>query len=280
MRRNNYIYFPDNIIADALKKPTNVREIERHYFMQHVDDFQRAVFLLRGITNYKYCHHINRANADYFYFDTGYFGNMNSYYEPPTYKKAFHRMVYNNLQLNELEKVDDSRYQIILKYIRKDFKVKEKDLIKPWKKNGSKILICPPSEKVSHTFGIKTDPWIEEVTSEIKKYSDREIIVRKKTETRMNRVTNPIQKVLDDDIFILVTYNSIAATEAIIHGIPALTLGVNAATSVSINKIKKIENPVYPDRQLWLNNLAYGQFHIEEFQNGVVWDHIEKIANQ
>lgn len=280
MKRSKYFYFPDNIIEDALKKPSHVQRIERHHFVQNADDFQRAVFLMRGITNYKYSHHIHRVNADYFYFDTGYFGNLNSYYEPPTYKKAFHRMVYNNLQLNELAKVDDSRYQIVLKYIKRDFNVKEKEIIKPWKKNGSRILLCPPSEKVSHTFGIKTDPWIEETINEIRKYSDREIIVRKKTEVRMDRVRNPIQNVLDNDIFILVTYNSIAATEAIIHGIPALTLGINAATPVSINKIKRIENPIYPDRQLWLNNLAYGQFHIEEFQNGVVWDHIERIANQ
>ena len=68
--------------------------------------------------------------------------------------------------------------------------------------------------------------------------------------------------------------------EAVIHGIPALTLGLNAATPVSINKIKNIEYPIYPDRQLWLNNLAYGQFHVEEFQNGVVWEHINNIIEQ
>lgn len=280
MKSNKVIYFPDNVIHDALKKPKESREIERAYFIHHMDEFQDHLFLLRGITNYKYCHHIKRINSNFFYFDTGYFGNLNSYYNPPSYKKSIHRMVYNNLQMSQLEQVDRSRYKTILKYIKKDFGVKESEIVKPWKKNGGKILLCPPSEKVSYTFGIKMDDWIDEVTKEIKLYSDREIVIRKKTEIRTDRVKNPIQSVLDNDIFILVTYNSIAATEAVIHGIPALTLGLNAASPVSISNIKDIENPIYPDRELWLYNLAYGQFHIEEFQNGVVWEHIERISNR
>lgn len=277
MKKGRIFYFPDELIEKSLSPTCGAKLVQTDYFRENKEKFRNCIFFARGITNNKYCKQIKELNSIFFYIDTGYFGNINEYHNKnSSFKKAFHRIVLNQMQMGEIKKRDDSRYQEVLKYIEMDFHTKESAFYKPWKKTGKKIIICPPSEKVGSVFGIKIDQWIEQTVSEIKNYSDRKIIIRKKPEFRYERVVNPIQTALDDDIFILVTYNSIAATEAIIHGIPAITLGANAATSVSLNSLKDIENPIYPDRQLWLNNLSYEQFHINEIRDGTAWKYIKQ----
>ena len=84
--------------------------------------------------------------------------------------------------------------------------------------------------------------------------------------------TDTLQQALDNDVFALVTFNSVAAIESIYHGIPAFTLApCNAASPVSLQDPSQIENPYYPnDDKLhaWGKHLAYGQFHVSEMKDG------------
>jgi hypothetical protein len=77
---------------------------------------------------------------------------------------------------------------------------------------------------------------------------------------------------LQDDVFALVTYNSIAATESVLHGIPVfVTAPCNAAMPVSSTDINQIDSPYYPDKDkvyAWACHLAYGQFHTQELKDG------------
>ena len=282
MKKNNFFYLPDRFIKKHLADSLGAIEVDTLYLRKNFEEFQNSTFFIRGVTNHKYCKKLLEYNANFFYIDTGYFGNFNDYYKTDfnLRKKVFHRISFNKMQIDSLKKVGDERYLKTLELIKKDYSLSKDDFIKPWKKNGSNIIICPPSSKVGSVFGINIDQWIENVIIEIKKYSDRKIVIRKKPESRSERFKwNTIQAALDDDVFILVTYNSIAATEAILHGIPALTLGPNAATPISISKIENIESPIYPDRQLWLNNLCFNQFHIQEFKDGIVWDILKKYRD-
>jgi len=107
---------------------------------------------------------------------------------------------------------------------------------------------------------------------EIKKYTDREIIVRDKNPIRHDRVkNNSIYDALDNDVWALVTYQSVAATEAVLYGYPAFSLAPNAADPVSCNDLSKLETPFIPDDDLrykWACHLAYGQFHVSEMMDG------------
>ncbi len=279
MKKNKILYFHDDFIAQNLAPSCSAIKVETKDYKNNPKDYAGFTFLIRGITNNKYCRLMKENGSNYFYIDTGYFGNFNTYYKlsENTGKKFFHRVAFNQMQFNQLEDFKSNRYKAILRFIKRDFDLEDKDFILPWKTKGKKILICPPSEKVGSVFGIEIDNWIETVCKEIKLFSNREIVIRKKPQSRAERVKwNTMQDALDDDIFILVTYNSIAATEAILHGIPAVTLGLNAATPVSLNELKDLESPIYPDRQMWLNNLSYGQFHLEELRNGTAWDCLKK----
>jgi len=67
-----------------------------------------------------------------------------------------------------------------------------------------------------------------------------------------------------------VTYQSIAAVESVLYGVPAFTLAPTAADPVCDKDLSLIEHPTVQDNDKiykWACHLAYGQFHIDELKN-------------
>jgi hypothetical protein len=145
-----------------------------------------------------------------------------------------------------------------------------------WKKGGRKILIAKPDEKPMKFYNLELEQWLEETIATIKQYTDRPVEVRERVKSRTDRmITNSLKEALDDDVHALVTFNSNAATEAVLYGYPAFTLcSTHAAKSVTEQDLSKIETPYYPDLQqveAWAHHLAYCQFHVSELKDGSAW---------
>lgn len=223
----------------------------------------------RGITKrnlIKTCWEIGRP---FYFMDTGYFANYATKNNPKAVKR-WHRIVKNNVQhLGKVEDRPSDRWEMLQREFPK--------LIWPgWKKKGRAILVVTPSEKPCKFYGINATEWVNNTVNTLKEYTDRPIIVRSKAKLRIDRsLRNTIYDQFDsDNIFALVTYNSIAATEAIAYGIPAFTLAPNAASSLCLKDLSKIETPYYPDPEevyKWCCYLSYGQFNNEELANGIAW---------
>ena len=216
--------------------------------------------VLRGIMKHKIMKQCWQDHRDFYYVDTGYFGNEKSSSNPSGWK-YWHRIVKNDLQHGEVISRPDDRF----KQFNKTFK--------PWKKDGRKILIAAPDEKPCKFYNTTQQEWIENTINSLKKYTDRPVIVRERAPKRIDRITtDTLQSALDNDVFALVTFNSVAAVESIFYGIPAFTLApANAASPVSLQDLSKIENPYYPDEDklyAWGCHLSYGQFHISEMTSG------------
>jgi len=233
----------------------------------NTDDFEFTdtddPIVLRGILKDKIMRKCWIYGRDFYYVDTGYFGNQVSASNPHGWK-YWHRVVKNDLQHGEIIERPDDRWR------------RHKIDLHPWKKTGRKILIAAPDEKPCKFYGIKLDDWLEETVATLKEHTDRPIEIRQRAPQRIDRVQNDTLKdALDKGVFALVTYNSVAATEAIMYGIPAFTLAPsNAASPVALQDITQIETPYYPDKDkvyAWACHLAYGQFHINELRNGVAW---------
>jgi hypothetical protein len=101
-------------------------------------------------------------------------------------------------------------------------------------------------------------------------------VVRQRAANRIDRIaTDPLSKVLVDDVHALVTFNSNAATESVMLGIPVFTLApVNAAAPVSNSDLSQIESPYWADADklhAWACHLAYGQFHVRELKDGTAY---------
>ena len=141
-------------------------------------------------------------------------------------------------------------------------------------RRGTNILIAPPSQKLLNNYDIILEEWLENVQAEIRAYTDRPVVIRTKQgrSTRVNDDT--MEMALDRDVHCLVTFSSIAAGEALLHGKPAITLGPNAAAPLCSQSISAIENlkiPTLDEVDAWARHIAYCQFTEVEMRDGTAW---------
>lgn len=181
-----------------------------------------------------------KSGRDYYFIDLGYFkrGHYAGYY----------RVTKNALQADGSGSFPSDRWD------------KLGIVLKPWRR-GSKIIVCPPSQHQIEWFGLET--WLEDTLGQID--SDREVVVKTKS-------SGPLDLAC---AHILVTFASNAAVDAVVGGVPVISLGPCAANQVS-GRLSDINEPLYPDREQWAANLAYGQFTLEEMRDGTAW----RILNQ
>jgi len=213
--------------------------------------------VLRGIMKHKIIRRCWEDGRKFRYMDTGYFGNQPGPLNPHGWK-LYHRIVENNLQHGDIVERPSDRWEKLGIKLRP-------------RQSGKKILIAAPDEKPCVFYGIELETWITDVVEKLKRLTRRPIEIRQRDPNRQKRVNNSFESALDD-VHAVITFNSIAATESIIHGVPAFVLcECNAARSVANTDLSRIEDPVFPDndlRQAWVNHLAYGQFHNRELEDG------------
>lgn len=244
------------------------KPVDSDSFVYEDSENTNEPIVLRGILKKKVIHKCWKKGRDFYYVDTGYFGNEITNSNPRGWK-YWHRIVKNDLQHNDLIQRPSDRF----KHFNKKFN--------DWKKDGRKILIATPDEKPMKFYGLDLEQWISDTVNTIKQHTDRPIEIRSRNKSRYHRtVQKPFLEALNDDVFALVTFNSNAAVESIFHGIPAFTLSPShAAAPVTSNDLTQIDNPYYPadDKKFaWACHLSYGQFHISEMKTGKVFDIMEK----
>jgi len=234
----------------------------------------------RGVVKRKHIQRDWKDKKDFYYVDTGYFGNFISPGNPGG-KKLFHRIVKNDLQKHWLENCPSDRWEEICK-------IDPRYQWRGWKKKGNKILIIVPNRKSCVFYGYEEgkakdrDPskptWLMNTMETIKKHTDMEIVVREKG-SRSARHTHSIFDALDEGIFATVAFNSIAALESVIYGVPSFVTVPCAASPLALTDLSQISTPFYPDESLVQQqcaSLAYGQFTGEEIANGTAWKLLNK----
>lgn len=210
---------------------------------------------------------------DFLYIDHAYFlrGHNNGI-------KSYYRTILNDLHCNYIDdNPDDERL--------KKFGVKVKD----WRKNGTYVLVCPPTDAVINFYGVSD--WLDNVMRDIRKYTDRPIKIKfKKTSIKINekykiREYNKFYREkykeyvcdlpIEEDFkntWCLITFSSNIALEAILNGIPVICGKECCAYPVAQHDLSQIENPIYPDIYKWLCTLANKQFSREEMMTGYAWE--------
>jgi hypothetical protein len=218
-------------------------------------EYSNKTILIRSMGKRKLIHNCWKNNQTFYYMDSGYVGNYKSKTNPQGWK-VWHRIVKNDVQHNEIINRPDNRWKQL------NYPIESR-------KQGRHILLVTPSEKPCKFYGIDKDNWVKETVATIKKYTDRPIIVRDK-QPRQQRITRTIFEDLIN-CHALVTYQSIAAVESVLFGVPAFTLAPTAADPVCDKDLSLIEHPTLQDKDKiykWACHLAYGQFHNDEMKNG------------
>lgn len=198
----------------------------------------------------KYC---RENNYDFYNIDTGYIQR--------TSRKDYHRITKNAMQnLGPLVERDHDRLRKLKWQYRQHTP-------------GNKILVVPPSTKAMNAHDESLDIWMETVLSQLKQNTSKEVVVRLKP-TRTERTTNNTIYDAMNDAYCVVTHNSIAATEALLYGVPAIALAPNAATifcNTSISEINNLYIPNLKDMTAFAAHLSYCQFTGDEIKNGTAW---------
>jgi hypothetical protein len=218
--------------------------------------------VLRGILKHKLMKQCWASKRDFYYMDTGYFGNNPNPQNPQGWK-VWHRIVKNDLQHGEIMDRPADRWERL------------KINLQP-RRYGRRIIVAVPDEKPCKFYGINQLDWVESTVATLKQHTDRPIVIRQRAPNRVDRITtDPLIKVLQDDVHALVTFNSNAATESVVAGIPVFALApAHAVAAVGNTDLSQIESPYWADADklyAWACHLAYGQFHVEELRNGTAY---------
>ena len=220
----------------------------------------------RGVVKRKHIHKCWQDKQNFYYMDTGYFGNFISQGNPGG-KKVWHRIVKNQLQNIEIGNFPADRWNNLVKG---DKRLRWQG----WKKKGNKILLVLPNKKACVFYGFDYDSWLNNTIKTIKQHSDMPIEIREKGSRSYRGAGYTIYDAFDSGVFATVAFNSIAAIESVVYGIPAFVSVPCAASPLASTDLTKIANPYYPDYeqvQKHCFGLAYSQFTGDEMLNGTAW---------
>ena len=115
-------------------------------------------------------------------------------------------------------------------------------------RRGNKILLVPPSDNSCQHYGITKEWWlnntINQINSHWTKTNKADIKIRDKKPRRERVKYSFMDQLHEGHYWCAVTYNSIAAVESAMCGIPCITtLPTNAASCISEHDIKNINDP-------------------------------------
>lgn len=207
-------------------------------------------------------------SVDFFYIDHAYFL---SGYNSPTWM----RVTKNGFVQNNFIPSDSGRWNSNFNIPLKEYNHKNKE----------RILILPPSDAVSRTFGAQT--WLKTTIRNLRMYTDRPIVVRQKPGPVLNAdMTKTISRkkykyseTLEEQLgkaYCVIAYNSNVAIDALIGGIPVICSKNCAAYPLS-NSISNIETLIEYKRLPLLYSLSQGQYNLTEIKNGTAYRSISKL---
>jgi len=218
----------------------------------------------RSMTKRKEIHKCWQTGRDFYYVDNGYVGNL-------TKRKMYYRVVKNNIQHTKprFDLPDDRWHELmsLAPYLRYS-----QGKRKFGNGGNGPILLVTPSEKPCQFYGVDKEKWQADTIQELQKYTTRKIIVRDKG-LRPDRIADKSIMATCDRLRVhaVVTYQSVAALEAVAHGIPSFTMAPCAYDSLCNKDLSMIENPWYPDQDQVMKTLhwlAYCQYSVPELGDG------------
>ena len=170
--------------------------------------------------------------------------------------------------------------------------------LKPWSTTGRNILLCCQRDGGWSMGGEALMPWIVKTVKQIRKYSDKTIVIRFHpgdknvlTHKRMlarYRLTDVIvshaENILQDfqNAYCVVNYNSSPAVAAAIEGIPVFVLDPqrSQAADVSHHNLADLENIQEFNREHWIQKMAQMHWTLDELKDGTAWRHLRQWAKK
>ena len=166
-------------------------------------------------------------------------------------------------------------------------------------KRNPEILLTTQHEHSLQWRGMpSTDSWLRSTISEIRKYSDRKIVVRPHPRAPKSFYLNNLKNVeiqfpkkiigsydsfdISYNYHSVINYNSGPTIQAAVEGTPIICDKTSLAYPIS-NILSDIEDLKYPNRQDWFLKLCHTEWTIDEISQGIPFlrlqSEIEKFFN-
>ena len=170
--------------------------------------------------------------------------------------------------------------------------------LRPIQKNGKYILICCQRDGGWSMDGQQLMPWLVKTIQSIRKYSDRQIIVRfhPGDKNRIQHIRSLVRYRLkavapsnSDSLLIdlknahaVVSYNSSPGVVSAIEGVPVFVLDPDRsqASDVANKSLQNIESPKEFDREMWIRKMAQMHRTLDELKDGSAWRHLRQWAKK
>ena len=164
--------------------------------------------------------------------------------------------------------------------------------LKDWRTTGNHILLACQRNGGWSMAGYDVVQWLENTIAELRKYTDRPIIIRghpgdKRAKQYLNKgkwQVSKNEKISQDfkNAWATITYNSSPGVASAIEGIPLFVTDPNPKISqaydVANTDLSQIENPKLFERQKWVERLSMCHWKFEELSNGTAWQHMRDYA--
>lgn len=168
--------------------------------------------------------------------------------------------------------------------------------LKPWGTEGKHILICCQRSGGWSMEGQQLIPWIIKMVRQVRKYSDRPIVIRLHPGDRLSsqhrqhivrfrlnnvKISNS-PNLLEDlkNAYAVINHNSSPGVVAAIEGKPLfLTDPERSQAGVVANTdLSRLETPLEFDRESWIQRMAQMHWTLDELKDGTAWRHLRQWA--
>ena len=228
--------------------------------------------------------HVCTADANLFLYANG----RNA---PHHYLRYSFNGVFRNTGNYFDDNVDPARWQ----QISTDCDIQIEDT----KKDGVHILICAQRDKGWAMGTLDLNSWIFTTCQEIRKYSNRPIVIRLhpgdrqtqsqspqmklRIQAQLHNVTLSTQKDLDDDLkncHAVVNHNSSSIVGPVVKGYSAFITDPikSQCAEVAHTDFSLIDTPIEFDRLAWLERISMFHWKFSELVDGSAWKHIRQYV--
>ena len=163
--------------------------------------------------------------------------------------------------------------------------------LKPWTHQGDRILLClqrPDSEQWLEMPD--THNWVRDIVRCVRQHTDRPLEIRPhprspgcfrdiQADIVMPRRVPDTYDNFDfensvSSAWAVINWNSSPGVVAVINGVPAFVGPDSLAAPVANLDLSHIEQPARPDRDSWLQKLAWTEWHLDEISDGTMMIHL------
>jgi hypothetical protein len=147
----------------------------------------------------------------------------------------------------------------------------------PWRRDGRHILVTEQRSIGSEAMASPAD-WHLKVTDRLRAFTDRPIVIRWHPKSRKHPAKAESQPSFAEqlaDCWAMVTWNSAAAVEALVAGVPVYFEAPRAVWENAAHpNIRDIERPMMVDRLSAFRRLAWAQWSVREIESGEPFNYL------